>query len=167
MAAASTGFSRYQIRNGDVTLNGQSVTWSIFTPSNISSYNAWAEVTSLVKSTVDATAGIVNLSVFERVSSSIDGEILAVVFDDPNQTTANTIVLLFGAQNVAGDTFAIRLADPIDTTDPNLVLDMSLGISFGYQAGNTGQWSTVDVNGRRLTSSAGGEDDGQSATATC
>jgi hypothetical protein len=36
---------------------------------------------------------------------------------------------------------------------------MSLGIGFGYQVGSP-QYSIVDVNGRRLTTSAGGSDDG-------
>lgn len=35
---------------------------------------------------------------------------------------------------------------------------MSLGISFGFQP--AGQYSQVDVNGSRLTTSAGGQDDG-------
>jgi hypothetical protein len=69
---------------------------------------------------------------------------------------SNTIVLLFGAQNVAGDTFAIGLAEPIDTSDPDLVLNLSLGISFSAQPG---QFSQVDVNGSRLTTAAGGDDD--------
>ncbi|HEY9246763.1 MAG TPA: Ig-like domain-containing protein, partial [Candidatus Methanoperedens sp.] len=70
----------------------------------------------------------------------------------------NTIVLLFGAQKVSGDTFNIGLANPINKADPNLGLDMSLGISYGFQGGS--QYSQVDVNGNRLTTSAGGQDDG-------
>ncbi|HWP42880.1 MAG TPA: HYR domain-containing protein, partial [Blastocatellia bacterium] len=92
----------------------------------------------------------------ERVPFEIEGSILAVVFDDPNQQTVNTIILLFGAQNTAGDTFAITTASPID---PSKNIIMSLGITFGFQS--TSQFSTVDVNGMRLTSSAGGQDDGE------
>jgi hypothetical protein len=40
---------------------------------------------------------------------------------------------------------------------------MSLAISFGAQPNGGGQVSLVDVNGQRLTSSAGGEDDGTTA----
>ncbi len=41
---------------------------------------------------------------------------------------------------------------------------MSLGISFGFISGAiVNQFSTVDVDGSRLTSSAGGQDDGDSA----
>ena len=122
--------------------------------------NAWADVTSIVKPVVDAAApGIVNLDVVETIY--LDGSILAVIFDDPNQTVTNTAILLFGAQKITGDTFNIGLAEPLDKTDPNLVLDFSLGISFGYQGINYGtQRSEVDVNGKRITSSAGGQDDG-------
>ena len=59
-----------------------------------------------------------------------------------------------------GDTFNVGLAEPLDKSDPNLVLDMSLGISFGYQG--SGQYSVIDVNGTRMTTSAGGQDDGYS-----
>src|SRR5262249_17268562 len=94
--------------------------------------------------------------------SLIDGEVLAVIFDDPAQTTDNTVALLFGAQSTSGDTFSVLLGDPIDKTDPNLSLDMSLGISFGFQPSSPSQYSQVDVNGQRLTSSAGAQDDGES-----
>ncbi len=61
---------------------------------------------------------------------------------------------------MAGDTFNVLLASPLDKTDPNLALEMSLGISYSSQP--AGQYSQVDVNGQRLTTSAGGQDDGQS-----
>jgi lysophospholipase L1-like esterase len=93
-------------------------------------------------------------------SEGIDGEVLAVILDDPNQMTANTIVLLFGAQATTGDTFSLELASPINLSDPELVLDMSLGISFGAQRCTSRQYNIVDVNGTRLSTSAGGEDDG-------
>ncbi|MCD4704142.1 MAG: Ig-like domain-containing protein [Methanosarcinaceae archaeon] len=163
LVAASTGFSGYQLVVGDVTIAGAPAPWSQNVPSAISSWNHWADVTAIVKPTIDsAPAGTVPIPINETVTRKTDGVILAVIFDDPNQVTDNTIVLLFGAQDIAGDTFNIGLADPIDTTDPNLVLDMSLGISFGYQQGGSQQYSIVDVNGARLTTAAGGEDDGQS-----
>jgi len=161
MAAATTGFTNYRLADGDIMIDGVGIAWDIETRSSISSWNYWADVTSIVKSKIDAApAGRVDFTITEKNTYGIDGEILAVIFDDPNQTTDNTIVLLFGAQDVAGDTFAIGLAEPIDTSDPNLVLDMSLGISYGYQRYGGGQYSIVDVNGVRLTTSAGGEDDG-------
>ena len=163
VAAASAGFSGRKLANGDVTLDGVGFAWQISTPSSISSWNHWAEVTSLVKPKIDAAAaGIVSFNVGEVNTTGIDGEILAVIFDDPAQTTSNTVILLFGAQNIAGDTFNIALGSPVDKSDPNLAMDLSLGISFGFQEGSdTGQHSIVNVNGQRMTSLAGGQDDGQ------
>ncbi len=163
MAAASTGFSGRVLANGDVKIDGQDVNWSMTTPSSIRSSNSFANVTSLVKSKIDsAPAGIVNFHIDEVSSDGIDGEVLAVIFNDPNQTTSNTVILLFGAQNIAGDNFSIGLANPINKNDPKLLLDLSLGISFGFQtSGSLGQHSNIDVNGMRLSSAAGGQDDGQ------
>jgi len=163
LAAASTGFSGRVLANGDVKLDGDPVNWIKTTPSSISSSNSWADVTSLVKGKIDgAPAGIVNFHVDEVSTFGIDGEVLTVIFNDPNQTTSNTIILLFGAQNIAGDNFSIGLANPINKNDPKLLLDLSLGISFGFQTpGSLGQHSNVDVNGTRMSSAAGGQDDGQ------
>lgn len=164
LASASTGFSGYTIPNGGVLIDGAAVNWDLVISNSISSKNHWADVTSLVKTKIDAApAGIVNFTITENNSPSIDGEILAVVFDDPGQTSDNTIVLLFGAQNIAGDTFNIGLATPINKSAPGFKLDFSLGISYSYQQFGTQQYSQVDVNGQRLTTAAGGEDDGQSA----
>lgn len=165
LMAASTGFSGYQIPNGQVLLSGAPVTFTNHVASSISSHNYFTDVTTIVKGAIDAAApGTINLTISEgNASSNIDGEVLAVIFNDPNQTQTNTVVLMFGAQNIAGDTFAIGLADPVNLSNPNLAIDMSLGISFGYQQGGGSQYSQVDVNGQRLTTSAGGEDDGEAA----
>jgi len=158
MAAASTGFSKRTLADGDVKIDGTNVNWDMTEPSSISSSNHWADVTSIVKAKIDAaSAGLIDFEITEVNTSGIEGEILSVIFDDPSQTATNTIVLLFGAQAIAGDTFAIGLASPIDKSDPSLVLNLSLGISFGYQGSS--QYSQIDVNGTRLTSSAGGQDD--------
>jgi uncharacterized repeat protein (TIGR01451 family) len=160
MAAATTGFSGAVLANGDVTIDGAGVNWDATTPNGISSNNYWSDVTTLVKTKLDgAPAGAVSFQIGETNALTTEGEILAVIFDDPNQTTSNTIALLFGAQNLAGDTFNIGLAEPIDKSDPKLRLDMALGISFGFQG--LDQYSTVEVNAQRLSSAAGGQDDGQ------
>src|SRR4029077_20463590 len=123
-------------------INGSDVTFSLSTPSAIGSSNHFADVTAIVKPIVDAApSGIVSLTITEMNSSGIDGESLAVIFDDPNQSTDNTVILLFGAQNIAGDTFSVLLGSPI--TDPTLPIDMSLGISFGFQGPS--QSSIVEV----------------------
>ncbi|CAM3629731.1 immunoglobulin-like domain-containing protein [Corallococcus soli] len=166
MAAASTGFSSYRINNGEVRIDGQPVSWSTSLANGIASWNHWADVTSLVKAKLDAApAGRVSFSITEAATTQVDGEILTVIFDNPSETTVNTAILLFGAQSTTGDTFNISLSEPINKNDPNLGLDLSLGISFGAQVGspNETQRSTVDVNGQRLSSVAGGQDDGASS----
>ncbi len=163
-AAASTGFTGYEIADGELEIEGTGVTWDIATLNSISSWNYWADVTDIVQPVVDAApAGLVDLTITETFDSFlVDGELLAVIFDDPNQTSVNTIILLFGAQETTGDTFAIGLLEPIDLSDPDLGLDLGLGISYSFQDSN-GQHSEVDVNGTRMTSSSGGYDDGEGA----
>jgi hypothetical protein len=160
VVAVSTGFSGRMLANGDVTINGTGINWNQQVPSSTNSSNHLADVTPIVKPIVDAAApGRIPFTFTEVDTFGIDGEALVVIFDDPTQTGDQTIVLLFGAQDIAGDTFAITLANPIDPAAPGALVDMGLGISFSAQPG--GQVSIVEVNGTRVTSSAGGEDDGQ------
>jgi hypothetical protein len=163
--AASTGESGYTPVDGDVTLDGTPVSWdpSHTITNSINSVNVEADVTSIVKPIVDAApAGLVPFTVAEPTNTfNIDGEILAVVLNDPTSPTSNSVILLYGAQNTAGDTFPIALGTPVDKSNPNLGMDMGLGISFGYQpSGETAdQYSVITVNGQPLTSAAGGQDD--------
>lgn len=160
LAAASTGF-RGPIQ-GNVSLDGSPVTFTASTPSSIASVNYWADVTDRVRGKLNAApAGAVTFDIGESVSSSVDGVILNVIFDDPSQTTDRSVSFLFGALQTAGDNFRLTTDRPINKIAPGFVLQMGLGISFGFQGG--AQYSQVDVNGQRLTSSAGGQDDGEGA----
>jgi hypothetical protein len=135
----------------------------------INSKNYVAEVTEVVRAKLEAApAGRVNFTIDEVSSQSIDGEVLAVIFDDPNQPTNNTVVLLFGSQTPRGDSFNLLFSKPI-LKQPDFKIDFSLGIS--YSARNEyAQTSVVDIaridssgnviNNQRLTSDAGGPDDG-------
>ena len=162
LMAASTGFSDYTPVDGDVTINAQPVAWDpTYTIANdISSVNVLSDVTSIVKPIVDAApSGTLDVTVAEpNNTSAIDGEALVVVFNDPLRTTDQSIVLLYGAQNPAGDTFSVGLGSPIDLTNPNFSAAFGLGISYSEQSG-AAQYSTVKVNGTLMTSSAGGQDD--------
>jgi len=165
------------ISNGDVTLNGKPVTWtnSVFNaiPPSYPTFfnNVLGDVTSIVKPVMDAmpAAGNKNFTIVENASknTSIDGEILVVVFKVPTGAS-ETIALMFGAQQLAGDRFELSLDEPIDPKDANSVLNMGLGISYSCQTNGLcaeagQQYSTINVNGKRVTSSAGGEDDGTAA----
>jgi hypothetical protein len=166
LAASSGGLSNRILANGDVQIDGSGVNWAIVEPatSGVEAYNHWAEVTSLVKPKIDAApTGRVDFTITEIDSATIEGELLAVIFDNPTELTTNTVVLLFGTQSSRGSRFGVNLLQPVDTTDPDLAIQLSLGISYGAQGATAAgtQASQVDVNGSRLTSSAGGEDDGQ------
>ncbi|MGH7767602.1 MAG: Ig-like domain-containing protein [Candidatus Binatia bacterium] len=154
--AASTGFSGRVLNHGDIAIDGAPIHWDAGVAGAILNSNHRADVTAIVKPIVDAASpGRVAFTFTEVKTGGIDGEILVVVFDDPSQATDTTVSLLFGAQDIAGDNFSITLAQPIDPNAPGALADMGLGISFGCQPG--GQRSTVDVNGLRLSSSAGGK----------
>lgn len=166
---AASNFNRV-VADGDVALAGTPVSWdrTVFNNAGTSFptffNNVFADVTSIVKPILDAApSGVSELHVTEVNTATIDGTILAVVFDDPNQTVDSAVIVLFGGQNTLGDRFTVNFAEPLDPTGPNSVLDMGLGISFGFQGTfGTNMVTLIDVNGSRLTSSAGGEDDGGS-----
>ncbi len=163
LVSASTGGSLYQIQGTDILLNGQNPTFTSQVASSIGSFNHFADVTAIVKGLIDAApSGIVAVPYDEGARTfSIDGSSLVVIFDDPAQTSTNTVVVMFGAQTTTGDQFIVSFNNPLDLTDPNLRLQMSLAISYGFQP--SPQFSYLDVNGARLSSCAGGQDDGEGA----
>jgi hypothetical protein len=116
-----------------------------------------ADVTSIVTS-LAAGGGNFSWEVEEgRLNNRIDGEVLAIVYE--HSSLANgSVVLLDGGLNTAGETSTVNFGTPLgDVTDPNFVADMSLGISFSIGSSQTSQ---IDINGLRLSSAAGGIDDG-------
>ena len=158
---ASTGLTGYRPKDGDVTLNSTPVTWIDIVPSSINSFNARDDVTAIVKPVGDAASpGLITFVITETPTLLYDGCILKVIWDDPT-TTQNSILIHFGAQETTGDTFVINFAQPLSASAFTAPLEFSLGISFGFQPGS--QFSRVDVNGTRLTTSAGGQDDGANA----
>jgi hypothetical protein len=150
------------IDNGCVTIAGVPVNWD--GTASVSFFNNyWADVTSIVASTINGfSAGISTLPITECNTGIIEGEALLVVFNDPS-ATEKTIIVMLGAENPEGDNFSVTLAQPIDPNAPGATLDMGLGIGFGYQVSTPIQASQVSVNGQRISSSAGGQDDGVSA----
>jgi hypothetical protein len=157
------------LADGYVSLEGTSINWDTTVANGIWD-NGWADVTSIVSPVVNAAgAGIVDLTLTEN--TNIEGCGLYVVFNDPLQDAANTVFLLFGGQETTGDDFAVSLAEPLDPGD---TAEMGLAISYGAQdqsgpAGSnlcgeaSAQFSTIDVNGMRMTSCAGNMDDGNPA----
>jgi len=115
------------IADGEVTLNGIGVSWSQNISNGDFPSNTFGDVTSIVKPIVDAaSAGRVLFSLAEGdFTYDIDGCALGVIFDDPAQSSDSTILVSFGGQATAGDSFAITLGEPLDLTDPSSRADMA------------------------------------------
>jgi hypothetical protein len=123
-------------------------------------YTARADVTSLVQSLVagNPLTATHNWNYREgSINGNVDGGLLAVVYEHAS-LPEGSIVLLDGGQRTGGETSTFTYSEPLgDPADPNFALTMSLGISFSCCVN---QVSRVDVNGDRLSSSAGNRDDG-------
>jgi hypothetical protein len=93
-----------------------------------------------------------------------DGVALVVVYSNP-ALLRQRITVLDGGANPSGDRTVVALGSDVDPRMNEFAARLSLGI--GFSAGAPGshdcgaQSSTVDVNGRRLASCAGGTDDGE------
>lgn len=95
----------------------------------------------------------------EDPTTSTDGEVLVVIYSNPGEVE-RTIGLLDGFSSSQGDSTSINFSEPLaGVGDPGFEALISLGIGFSFQPAS--QFSIVDGNGRRLTSSAGGQDDGE------
>ena len=96
-------------------------------------------------------------------SSSIDGVGLVIIFSNPAYPE-NSIAILDGGLSVTPQQTTVGLAKPLDKNIDGFSAILSLGIGFSYPGANhecySGQVSRVDVNGERLTTCAGGADDG-------
>jgi len=155
--AASTGFTGHIIPDGGVSLEGTPLTWDTSAFNNISSYNQRTDVTDIVSNKVGSNGGTFDFAVTEQFESRIDGVALAVVYSNTNEAY-RSIGFFDGVQSTVGDTLNILPAVPLDLTLPGFEFLLSVGIT--YSAQGRSQYSRIDVDGRRLTTSAGGEDDG-------
>lgn len=122
------------------------------------------DVTSLVKPTIDGgSGGIYNFSLSE--SGDNDGAVLVVVYSNAS-TVGGTAIVLDGELATTGDITTLNFAGPYTSGDFIASLASSYSYNGGANAGPTGQVTTVDVQtssnpaSRRLTSCAGGNDDG-------
>ena len=150
------------------------------TPTPIGLYTYRADVTSIVAPLVNGAPGLTRIPVASINNLGSDGLALVVVFSSPGLDPRQSVAILDGGQagNTGPDsvggvggftTTAFGLSAPVDKTIPNFNAVLSLGIQFsdqdavGHACGqnpNFAQFSIVNVNGTRLTSCAGGADDG-------
>ena len=149
-----------------ITLNGNTITnfdrlvGAISTPRpDIGQwFTAVADVTSLVQSfTAGAATNNFSWAVTEgSLNNRIDGEVLAIVYEDASQPLGS-VALLDGGQDTGGEVTQVNLGAPLtDPSDPSFAAQLGLGISFSC----CNQKSTVEVNGALLTDQAGDNDDG-------
>lgn len=154
-----------------VTLNGSAVTFSHLATvtSGTRFANHFADVTSIVKSTIDtASSGLVDIAVSESTGASTnEGQSLIVVFDDPAKP-ASSVIIMFGASKSAGDSFSFSF--PAITDLSAQIPTLSLGIGYSYQSsGSRTQQSDVKISTSTNTSlqtislTAGSFDDGSGA----
>lgn len=122
-----------------------------------------ADVTNIVRTAVGAGGAIFNFAVDETttgIAGNIEGTSLSVIYSDPAVMDIRTAILLeggvSGARPQAG---TVKLAAPVDMTDPFFVAQLALGIQFSNNTLGT-QFTYVEVDGQPLTSSAGNADDG-------
>lgn len=172
----ASSYGRLGLGTGAVSLDGTDISWmasDVAAAFGFPTYfnMALADVTGVVKNKINAASpGLINFRVTENFNENanqgIDGVILAVVFNTPSDTKKRSIVLLFGGLPASGQAFDVTLAKPIDPAKGPSRADMGVGISFSYQLGGADQSTRIEVNGQRLTSSAGGQDDGDLTSET-
>ena len=145
----------------DVTLAGNLLTTaggSLLTPdTNPANTMIW-DVTSIMKPLIEGINGLQSFGYAESFTSKMDGAVLAVVYKH-SSTVGGTAIILDGELSTSGDTTTLTFAAPYTGGD----VIMSLASSYSAQPSE--QVTIVDVvtsstASRRLTSCAGGQDDG-------
>ncbi len=155
-------------------LGGVPVTLSLLSgtdPTLVNLQTYRADVTPIVAALVNGAPGVTQIPVTAlTLSPGSDGLALVVVFASAGLDPSQSVAILDGGQ--AGPTLqttAFGLAGPLDKNIPNFNAVLSLGIQFsdqdvvGHGCGQNpsfAQFSTVDVNGARLSSCAGNADKG-------
>jgi Bacterial Ig domain/RTX calcium-binding nonapeptide repeat (4 copies) len=147
---------------GSVDFDGTTLLATDFTALGVTSASSLqafrADVTDLVSADVgDGSNAPFSFEISNVASGNVDGYALAVIYSNPDEAN-RSIIFADGSSEPAGDAFTVNFPTPIDTTVDDFSALLSLGIGFGFQFDS--QFSTVDVDGRRLTSFAGGQDDG-------
>lgn len=126
-----------------------------------------ADVTALVSAKVGSGGATYDFAINEGATGaagSIEGSTLVVIYSNPNLPERTVAILQGGLSGPEEQVNVIGLGAAIDPAAPGFLAQMSLAIQFGFQAGaNAGQYSRVDINDARLTTSAGGQDDGFSS----
>ncbi len=163
-AFSSTASPAVNLRSGDaVRALEQTQFTALCVNTDFSSLQAHrTDVTTFVDQIVNSGSDDPFEFSVDGMGGSIDGYSLVVVYSNPAEEQ-RTIAFLDGFSASGGDDFRLAFGEPLEVNDDFEAL-MSLGIGFGFQRGSgaSDQYSLIDVNGERLTSAAGGYDDGSS-----
>lgn len=150
---------------GGFTFEGNAFTWSagsLLVPNANPANTRFFDVTTAVQTKVSAeNDGSTDFSIAE--DAFLDGEVLVVVYR--TITTIGNAIILDGELAPSGDSVSLTLAAPY--VSGNLIASLASSFSFNGSGttNTTGQVTIVDVTTntspiRRLTSCAGGNDDG-------
>jgi hypothetical protein len=157
--------------NGTSLSQGANTIVPTFTPLGINTsacctLQAWrADVTSFVQANTSIGALTTWTANEGAKTANIDGEALVIVFSNPARPT-QTVFILDGFASAAGDTAHV-VTNPLPA---GFTAQMLIGDGFSFDGSdpnaptNTGQVSTIKVNGTTLTAVAGHCDDAQNTT---
>ncbi|MFN5663148.1 MAG: PEP-CTERM sorting domain-containing protein [Phycisphaerales bacterium] len=143
-----------------VTLAGKNLSLAnatVLAPNSNPATTVRWDVTSIISSTF--VGGLQNFSITENGNN--DGQVLVVAYSNPS-TQGFTSIIVDGELRTQGDSFRLNFANPY--AGGNMLV--SLASSFSRQPSY--QYTRIDVTtnstaNRRLTTSAGGSDDGERA----
>jgi len=143
-----------------VTFHGNQLSLNsatILSPNNNPAETARWDVTNIIASSF--TGGLQDFSIVENGQN--DGAVLVVAYSN-SSTQGLTSVILDGELSTGGDTVQF------DFDSPYTGGDFLLSLASSYSSQPSGQFTQIDVttnstNNRRLSTSAGGQDDGQGA----
>jgi len=99
--------------------------------------------------------------------TALQGVALVVIYENPD-SPLESVAILDGAADSAGDVAKLEFVAPLDTSTPGFAAQMAIGDGYSYQnqgsthaCGPAQQDSIIEVDSKRLTSCAGGSDDGE------
>jgi hypothetical protein len=141
-----------------VTFHGNELSLNsatILSPNQNPATTARWDVTNIIASSF--TGGLQDFSIVENGQN--DGAVLVVAYSN-SSTQGLTSVILDGELSTGGDTVQF------DFDSPYTGGDFLLSLASSYSSQPSGQYTKIDVttnstNNRRLTTSAGGQDDGE------
>lgn len=168
----STYFASVSLTPGDRTIDfdGTNVETAEIPGEVFPLRSARADVTSQVAAKVGSGGGLTSFEVGVHVDSSefilLHGVALVVIYSNPTSPLVSVAVLDGGA-NPAGDTAQVDFSSPLEPNAPGFEATIAIGDGYSLQneasshgCGPEPQDTAINIDGQRLTSCAGGSDDG-------